>query len=107
MYAEQQSSFFSTSTRSFNPVLPSTVPYHRPARIAAAKAAGVSLQLSTRAHHGQLFPIQFIWRLVYGRYYYRLHVERDYTPYTSSRAGTWGPSMHTGNHPEVAVIRLE
>jgi hypothetical protein len=89
----------------FDPALPSILLYHSPTHIAEAKAAGISLQLCGHAHHGQIFPIQFISRLVYGRYYYGLHVEGDYTVYTSSGAGTWGPTMRTGNHPEITVIR--
>jgi hypothetical protein len=91
----------------FDTALPSILLYHSPAHILEAKAAGVSLQLSGHAHHGQIFPIQFISRLVYGRYYYGLHAEGDCTLYTSSGAGTWGPTMRTGNHPEIAVIQLE
>ena len=91
----------------FSPALPSILLYHSPTHIAEVKAAGVSLQLSGHAHQGQIFPIQFISRLVYGRYYHGLHVEGDYTLYASSGAGTWGPTMRTGNHPEVAVINLE
>jgi len=96
-----------TNLPGFNPAVPSILLYHSPTHIAGAKAAGVSLQLSGHAHAGQNFPIQFISRLVYGRYYYGLHMEGNYTLYTSSGAGTWGPTMRTGNHPEVAVIQLE
>ncbi len=91
----------------FNPSLPAILLYHSPTHIAQAKEAGINLQLSGHAHHGQIFPIQFISRLVYGKYYHGLHVEGDYTLYTSSGAGTWGPAMRTGNHPEIVVIRLE
>jgi len=96
-----------TKLRSLDPALPSILLYHSPTHIAEAKAAGVSLQLSGHAHHGQIFPIQFISRLVYGRYYHGLHVEGDYTLYASSGAGTWGPTLRTGNYPEIVVIRLE
>jgi len=91
----------------YNPALPSILLYHSPTHIAQAKEAGINLQLSGHAHHGQIFPIQFISRLVYGKYYHGLHVEGDYTLYASSGAGTWGPTMRTGNHPEIVVIRLE
>jgi hypothetical protein len=92
---------------SFDPALPSILLYHSPTHIGEAKAAGVSLQLSGHAHHGQILPIQFISRSVYGRYYHGLHVEGDYTLYASSGAGTWGPTMRTGNRPEIAVIQME
>jgi predicted MPP superfamily phosphohydrolase len=91
----------------FDRALPTILLYHSPAHIAEAKAAGISLQLSGHAHHGQIFPIQFVSRLIYRKYYYGLHVEGDYTLYASSGAGTWGPTMRTGNHPELTVIHLE
>jgi hypothetical protein len=90
----------------FDPALPSLLLYHSPTHIAEAKAAGVSLQLSGHTHHGQILPIQFISRLIYGRYYHGLHVKGDYTLYASSGAGTWGPTLRTGNRPEIAVIQL-
>ena len=91
----------------FDPRLPSILLYHSPTHIEQMKAVGINLQLSGHAHQGQLFPIQFISRLVYGKYFHGLHAEGDYTLYTSSGAGTWGPTMRTGNQPEIAVIRLE
>ena len=86
---------------------PSILLYHSPTQIGQVKAAGINLQLSGHTHKGQIFPIQLISRLIYGKYYNGLHVEGDYTIYTSSGAGTWGPTMRTGNHPEFAVIHLE
>jgi len=91
----------------FDAKLPSVLLYHNPTGTAQAKAAGVSLQLSGHTHQGQLFPIQVISRMVYGKYYNGLHSESDYAIYTTSGAGTWGPTMRTGNHPEIAVIHLE
>jgi hypothetical protein len=91
----------------FNPRLPSILLYHSPTQIEQAKALGIDLQLSGHTHKGQIFPIQFISRLIYKKYYNGLHVEGDYTIYTSSGAGTWGPTMRTGNHAEIAVIHLE
>jgi len=91
----------------FNPRRPSVLLYHNPTQIEPIKAAGVNLQLSGHTHKGQIFPIQFISRLIYQKYYNGLHVEGDYSIYTTSGAGTWGPTMRTGNHPEIAVIHLE
>ncbi len=91
----------------FDPQAPSVLLYHAPTQIPAAKAAGINLQLSGHVHQGQLFPLQFVTRLMYGKYHHGLHVEGDYTIYTSSGTGLWGPTMRTGNHPEIVVIRLE
>jgi hypothetical protein len=90
----------------FDPARPSILLYHSPTQVAPAKAAGINLQLSGHVHQGQIFPIQFITRLMFGRYYHGLHVEGDYTLYTTSGTGLWGPTMRTGNHPEIVVIHL-
>ncbi|MFB3923712.1 MAG: metallophosphoesterase [Terriglobia bacterium] len=91
----------------FDPRTPSILLYHNPTRVGQARAAGVSLHLAGHTHKGQLFPIQIISRLVYGKYYNGLHSENGFTIYTSSGAGTWGPTMRTGNRPEIAVIHLD
>jgi len=91
----------------FDPAAPSILLYHSPNQVAQAKAAGINLQLSGHVHRGQIFPLQLITRLIFGKYYYGLHKEGDYTLYTTSGAGLWGPTLRTGNHPEIAVIRLE
>ena len=44
--------------------------------------------------------------MIYGKYYHGLHIEGDYALYTTSGAGTWGPTMRTGNFPEIVVIEL-
>ena len=86
---------------------PSILLYHSPTQIPEVKTTGVNFQVSGHVHHGQMFPIQFITRLIYGKYYYGLNVEGDFAIYTSSGTGTWGPMMRTGNHPEITVIHLE
>jgi predicted MPP superfamily phosphohydrolase len=91
----------------FDPQRPSILLYHAPAQTAQAKAAGISLQLAGHTHHGQIFPFQFVTWRVYGKYYRGLHVEGDYTIYTSSGVGTWGPPMRTGDRPEITVIHLD
>ena len=91
----------------FDPALPSILLYHSPSQVAQAKAAGINLQLSGHVHQGQLFPLQFITRLIFGTYYHGLHTEGNYNLYTTSGAGVWGPTMRTGNHPEIVVIQLE
>jgi predicted MPP superfamily phosphohydrolase len=93
--------------KGFDPAVPSVLLYHSPSQVAAAKAAGISLQLSGHVHQGQIFPLQFITRLLFGKYYHGLHTEGDFTIYTSSGTGLWGPTMRTGNHPEIAVFKLE
>jgi predicted MPP superfamily phosphohydrolase len=93
--------------RDFDPAAPSILLYHSPTQIAAAKAAGINLQLSGHVHQGQLFPLGFITRLMFGKYHHGLHTEGNFSVYTTSGTGVWGPTMRTGNHPEIPVFQLE
>lgn len=90
-----------------NSQLPSILLYHEPKLIAAAKAKGIDLQLAGHTHAGQIWPFQIFTRLIYGRYQAGLYQEGDYTIYTSSGVGTWGPPIRTGNRPEIVVITFE
>jgi len=91
----------------FNPNNPSILLYHNPAQEAQAKASGVNLQLAGHTHKGQLFPIFLIDKLIYGKYYYGLFQEGNFSIYTSSGVGTWGPTVRTMADPEIVVIHFE
>jgi hypothetical protein len=93
--------------KNFNPAEPSILMHHAPTDVEQAKAAGISLQLSGHVHNGQIFPIKFISRMIYGKYYYGLNQEGDFSIYTSGGTGTWGPPMRTGNTPEIVAIKID
>ncbi|MDX1709062.1 MAG: metallophosphoesterase [Desulfobacterales bacterium] len=67
---------------------------------------GVDLQLSGHSHAGQIVPFGLLTRLIYKGYDYGLRREGDFSIYTTSGIGTWGPPMRTGNSPEIVAIRL-
>lgn len=81
--------------------------YHNPNQFKAAKASGINLQLSGHTHVGQLWPLNFITDRVYESKDYGLFQDGDYSLYTTSGTGVWGPTMRTGNTPEIVVITLE
>ena len=91
----------------FIPGKPTVLLFHAPVGINEARDAGVGLQLSGHTHKGQLFPIGFITEHIYKGYAYGLHHLGDYSIYTSSGVGTWGPPMRTDNTPEIVDIRLD
>jgi uncharacterized protein len=86
---------------------PNILLFHSPVNIEQAKNAGVNFQLAGHTHKGQLFPFGFITHLVYKGYDYGLHQNGDFSIYTTTGAGTWGPPMRTGNVPEIVQIRLK
>ncbi len=77
---------------------------HVPHRLPIVEQSGVSLQLSGHTHGGQLFPFTLIVRWVYGKFTYGLQRFANLQVLTSSGAGTWGPPMRVGTHPEVVLI---
>ena len=95
------------SNPKLNPADPIILMHHVPDNIAAAKAHGVNLELSGHTHRAQIWPLEIIAWLVYGKYEYGLTIEDSYQIYTSSGVGTWGPPMRTFNSSEIVEIILK
>lgn len=80
---------------------------HSPHGLSLAEEAGVSLQLSGHTHGGQIFPFTWLTRRIFGEYTYGLNRFGQLMVYTSSGAGTWGPTMRVATRPEIVLIRFE
>jgi predicted MPP superfamily phosphohydrolase len=80
---------------------------HVPNRLPIVEQAGVSLQLSGHTHGGQIFPFSWITRRAFGKFTYGLQQFGALQVYTSSGAGTWGPPMRVGTHPEIVLLTFE
>lgn len=85
---------------------PNILLYHTPSDIDKITNNGVNLMLSGHTHKGQFFPFDFITHILFKGYDYGLHKIGDLTVYITNGAGTWGPTMRTGNAPEIVVITL-
>ena len=89
------------------PKQPTVLLYHSPDQIDEIKALGmIDLQLAGHTHFGQIFPFNYITRLIFYGYDYGLHTDGDYSLYTTNGAGAWGPTMRTGSRPEIVVINF-
>jgi predicted MPP superfamily phosphohydrolase len=80
---------------------------HVPNRLPIVEQAGVSLQLSGHTHGGQISPFTWFVRRVFGKFTYGLNRFGALQVYTSSGAGTWGPPMRVGTHPEIVLLQFE
>jgi predicted MPP superfamily phosphohydrolase len=72
-----------------------------------AQNLGIDLQLSGHTHAGQIFPFGYLTKLIYKDFDYGLRRLGNFSIYTTSGVGTWGPPMRTGNSPEIVVIKLK
>ncbi len=79
---------------------------HAPTRLPIVENAGFTLQLSGHTHGGQIFPFTWLIRRVFGRFTCGLHRFGALQVYTSTGAGTWGPPMRVGAHPEIVLIEF-
>ncbi|MBM3860208.1 MAG: metallophosphoesterase, partial [Verrucomicrobia bacterium] len=70
------------------------------------QAAGIHLQLSGHTHQGQLWPFNYIVKLIYKHTPYGLFTNDHATIYVSRGAGTWGPPMRVAAPPEITLITL-
>jgi predicted MPP superfamily phosphohydrolase len=86
---------------------PSVLLYHAPTRITEIAKSGVHLMLSGHTHKGQQFPFQLITHLVHKGYDYGLYVIGNFSLYTTSGVGTWGPTMRVGTKSEIVAITVE
>ncbi|MBS3754210.1 MAG: metallophosphoesterase [Desulfobacterales bacterium] len=66
----------------------------------------IDLQLSGHTHHGQVFPVNLLTRMLYKGRDYGLAKINGFYLYTSCGVGSWGPPMRSTGRPEIAVIRL-
>ncbi|MFP4158349.1 MAG: metallophosphoesterase [Desulfobacterales bacterium] len=67
---------------------------------------GADLQLSGHTHHGQIFPVNLLTRLLYRGYDHGLKKINGTYLYTSAGTGSWGAPVRTTGRPEIAAIRL-
>lgn len=88
-----------------NPQLPIILMDHQPIALQEAADSGADLQISGHTHHGQIWPLQAITRRVFklSRGYMKIG---DTHFYVSTGAGSWGPRVRIGNHPEIVSITL-
>jgi predicted MPP superfamily phosphohydrolase len=78
---------------------------HQPYHLEVAEQNGIDLQLSGHTHHGQLFPFNFITRMVYERSWgYERRGHTHY--YVSCGIGTWGPPIKTNSVPEIVNLKI-
>lgn len=86
--------------------IPSIMLYHLPRDLKTVAKAGIGLQLSGHTHAGQMFPFNYLVRLMF-RYMSGIYKYEGTYLHVSPGTGTWGPPMRLGSRCEITVINLK
>lgn len=84
--------------------IPTILINHPPTFQDSVRAQGIDLMISGHTHRGQLWPLNYIARAIYGKYIYGLHTDDTLTTITTSGVGTAGPPLRLFNTPELVRI---
>ena len=78
---------------------------HQPFRLSETAAQNVDLQLSGHTHHGQMWPFNFVTKIIYEVSWGYKKIANTHF-YVSSGVGTWGPPVKVGNDAEVINFKI-
>lgn len=85
--------------------LPIILMDHQPINLTEAVEDRIDLQISGHTHHGQMWPLNYITQKIFKISWGYRQIENSHF-YVSSGAGTWGPRVRIGNHPEIVSLKL-
>ena len=85
--------------------LPIILMDHQPIALTEAAQNHVDLQISGHTHHGQMWPLNLATERLFKLSWGYKKIQNAHF-YVSSGAGTWGPRVRIGNHPEIVHIKM-
>lgn len=95
-----------TSLPNYNKNTPSILLFHTPFQIEEIAKTGVDIEFCGHTHKGQMWPFGIITKILFKWYDYWLSTIGDFSLYTSSGIGSWGPPMRVGSISEFVVVTL-
>jgi predicted MPP superfamily phosphohydrolase len=79
---------------------------HTPFGLDEAMNSKVDLQLSGHTHHGQMFPLNLITKMIYEKSWG--YLKKGVTQYyISCGVGTWGPPVKIGSPSEIVNLKIK
>jgi predicted MPP superfamily phosphohydrolase len=79
---------------------------HTPSGLSETVGENIDLQLSGHTHHGQMFPLNLITKMVYEVSWGYLRKEKTQF-YVTCGVGTWGPPVRLGSDSEIVNLKLK
>lgn len=95
------------SFKKFDKNLVSILLYHSPVFTKEFIDFWINLQLSWHTHKWQIWPYNFITKLIYTNKDYWLYKNWDFNLYTTNWVWTWWPPIRLWNKPEIVIINLK
>jgi len=78
---------------------------HTPSGLDEVVQGNIELQLSGHTHHGQMFPLNLITKMIYEVSWG--YLKKDYTQfYVTCGVGTWGPPVRLGSDSEIVSMKI-
>lgn len=93
-------------TITLQPGAPNILIKHEPDNLDLAAQKGFSAGFFGHTHQGQIYPLMYITRRMYGDFDYGLKRLNAMWAYTSSGVGTWGPPLRLGTKSEIIVVKF-
>ncbi len=86
--------------------LPTILMHHTPSRMFEAQSQGVDLMISGHTHGGQIWPFNYITKIVFG---VKQGLSRfgDMNFFLTNGVGTWGMPLRIGAEPEIVHFILK
>lgn len=77
---------------------------HQPLQLDIAEKSGILMQISGHTHEAQIFPLNFITKIIYKGYDYGRKQYGNMEVFVSDGVGTWGPPLRVGTKSEILVF---
>jgi uncharacterized protein len=78
---------------------------HQPFHLDESAKYGIDLELSGHTHNGQMWPLNYVTKMIYELSYGYLK-KRNTNFIVSSGYGLWGPRVRSGSRSEVLMINI-
>ncbi len=85
---------------------PSIIINHPPTGLESANESKIDLQVSGHTHNGQMWPMNYIVKSIYGDQTYGLSKYKNLQILTTRGVGTFGPPFRTFNQAEIMLIEF-
>jgi predicted MPP superfamily phosphohydrolase len=84
--------------------MPTILLKHVPSNLDIAESAGIALSLHGHTHNGQIWPLGYVARGIFGKFYLGYSRLNNLQVFTTSGVGTWGPPQRFLTNSEIVEI---